>query len=290
MKFYKMHGLGNDFIIVQDPQQEVSRDLIRQLCHRKTGIGCDQFFILRGCNIEIYNSDGSEASSCINGVRCVAFLRHLQTGDRSIQLRTKERELTCRVVETMDSEPYHGHNKSGHLLGREGLVSVEVGGYKLQDFEYRGRSGLLVDVGNKHVIFPIDDISLADMTLAAELNHTGRPKDPDGATYPSGHYISHILGKDATFPDGVNVSFAHVTSEHEVYLKVYERGVGETMACGSAACAAYAGLYDRGFLSKNNDVSVIFEIGRLSLSMLEEESIILKGGASMVFEGVVQLV
>lgn len=248
-----MHGLGNDFIIIMEHKKNISATNVRDLCDRRLGIGCDQLFLVHENQLIIYNADGSRADLCINGIRCVAFLLYLKSGKREIELQVKERRLKCKVLQSW---------------GCKGLVSVEVGKYNVKDFSYQNKTGLLVDVGNQHLIFIVDDPKQADMGLAAQLN-------------------GHGNSKDLPFINGINVSFVHVRSTQEVYLKVYERGVGETLACGSAACATYAGLYSLGIISQETKVSMKFSKGSLDLFMLNREVIMIEGDANLVAEGAI---
>ncbi len=309
MKFYKMHGLGNDFIIIQNPSSSISSKFIQKISDRKFGIGCDQLFILQDNIIKIYNCDGSEASLCINGIRCVALLLYRQNKQANVSLMLGKREIKCHVVNINDTM-INTQNKlydQCHYFNYQGSVRVEVGNYHVEKFVYKNKhenkkkamntniDGLFVNIGNQHIIFLVNDLQNADMELAKELN-SGNAIIEINHQNAYGENIEGI--KNILLESGVNVSFVQVISSQEIRMRTYERGVGETLACGSGASAAYAGLYSIGLVDDMTDV--YFSKGNLRLSMLQENAsealsqektllknnkIMLEGLATLVCEG-----
>jgi diaminopimelate epimerase len=224
ISFAKMHGLGNDFMVVDNVSQHVffNESQIRKLADRNRGIGFDQLLIIEpppqpdvDFHYRIFNSDGSEVGQCGNGVRCLAkFVRKMG-------LTWKNKIRVSTVSGIMDLQ-----------LMRNGLVSVDMGipqlspakipmtheqqavRYQIQLADQDLSFGA-VSMGNPHCVLMVDDIKQANVdTIGAEINR-------------------HQL-----FPEGVNVGFMQIVSDSEVRLRVFERGAGETLACGSGACAS----------------------------------------------------
>lgn len=274
LKFAKMHGLGNDFIVLDGVRQEIfiSAEIVRQLSNRKTGIGCDQLLlveppILDGADFlyRIFNADGTEVSQCGNGARCIAkfvFDQRLSLSCR-LMLQTKNAPLFAEILD-------------------DGQIAVELGvpdftperipilgtGSPAPLYEITLASGerltfAAVSIGNPHAVLFVDDSDSVDVeTLGPAVQQSG------------------------LFPEGVNVGFCQIVNKRHIKLRVYERGVGETQACGSGACAAVAAGYKLQRLSSR--VSVQLTGGELAIDWLDE-SIKMTGPAVTVFEGVVTL-
>ncbi len=222
--FRKMNGLGNDFIIV-DGRSEARRFTPEQIhgwSHRKSGIGCDQFIVMEKSDVadmrmRIYNAEGHEVESCGNATRCVADILFNETGSDAATIDTKGGFLVCRKAE-------------------QGLVTVDMGVPKFgwQDIplaeEFHDTRGIelqigpidapvlhtpsVANVGNPHAIFWVDDLEVTDLSKTGPL-----------------------LENHPIFPERANISLAHVLSPDHIEVKVWERGVGLTLACGTAACA-----------------------------------------------------
>ena len=273
LKFTKMHGLGNDFVVINALEQAVNpdRDQIRRIAHRRYGIGCDQLLIIRPARHEqadflvgIYNPDGSEAEQCGNGMRCVAALL-LETGFLS------KDEL---VAET----------GAGLVrLYREGdLIKVNMGrpGFKpaaipLAAAEQRQLYGLEVDgtsieiaalsLGNPHAVLLVDDVDSAPVSVVGP------------------QVQSHAL-----FPNGVNVGFMQILDPARIRLRVFERGAGETPACGSGACAAVVAGINVYNLART--VAVSLPGGSLEVSWPADDAPIwMTGPSTTVYEGNITL-
>ncbi len=273
LKFTKMHGLGNDFVVINALEQavELNPEQARRIAHRRLGIGCDQILVIRPSRNDeadflygIYNSDGSEAEHCGNGIRCVAsYLR--------------ENNIICKDELVADSGA--GLIK---LYFEDGLVRVNMGRpdfmperiplavtgqrqlYKVQvngaDIEFAALS-----LGNPHAVILVEDLDSAPVSV-----------------------IGPQLQGNALFPNSVNVGFMQILDSSHIGLRVYERGAGETLACGTGACAAVvAGINVYNLESK---VEVSLPGGSLTVSWHgDNEPIWMTGPSATVYEGSINL-
>ncbi|CAL7962009.1 Diaminopimelate epimerase [Alphaproteobacteria bacterium] len=285
--FYKMHGLGNDFVIINNVPGAVSADVlallikqVKRICDRKMGVGCDQLIILQSlvmksirdnigasgplcedtdftnaniCEMLIYNSDGSQASACGNASRCVGLLLCWLSADsakRSI-IKVGARLIQAEVI-------------SGGGVWSHSEVIVNMGQYTMSVVPeiFDGVVGYYIDVGNEHLVFFMQPEQSFNIDFAAEI----------GQKYRSG---------------GVNVSLARVIDRNNIKISVWERGVGETSACGSAACAVHAVSHALGFVDTGSFIH--FKDGKLKISIDERKNIIMQGDATLTFQGAVYL-
>ncbi len=244
--FIKMHGLGNDFVIVNNIGSralDLSEKSIISICNRNTGVGCDQFIIVESaqdcdadCEMIIYNSDGSKAGACGNATRCVAKL-----------LKTNIIKVGDRRLKT--------------TLHQNGEVSVSMGSYtRPQLMEVLGYSGYFIDIGNPHFVCFTKD---ADIDTDIKV-------------------IGPKIEKHSIFLEGVNVSCASIVGSGSINLKVWERGMGETLACGSAACAAAIAAYH--FKGLDACMDVHLKGGTLNISVTDRD-VQMRGPACEVFTG-----
>lgn len=217
--FVKMHGLGNDFVIIDARRNPISLDSgkVRALADRRTGVGFDQLIFLEpsvraDLFMRIHNADGSEVEACGNAARCVASLLMDQSGADTATIDSQGGLLTANKVS-------------------ERLITIDMGAPRMdwQDIPLTREMDTLrlplsagnladpvaVNMGNPHAIFFVDDVMAIDLdTLGPQLEH------------------------DAIFPERANISAAQVGADGAIRLRVWERGVGITRACGTAACAA----------------------------------------------------
>lgn len=283
LEFTKMHGAGNDFIVVNGLSQDVSRvtpDQWQQLAHRQFGIGADQILLVEASDLAgvdfkytIYNQDGSLVENCGNGARCfVKFVVEKQLIDRrdvSVHLCTGavmhlKLNDDDSVTVNMGSPKTHPEqlpaDVSGLTTAMRGVDTV----YALE-FEGHHRWLSLVSMGNPHAVQFVEHIESPDI---------GR----------EGAFIeSHPM-----FPKRVNAGFVQVDSEHEVHIRVYERGAGETLACGTGICAAVvAGIRQKRLISP---VRVTARGGVLHISWSGGDApVMMTGPAQTVFEGQVEI-
>lgn len=265
--FRKMHGLGNDFIVLdaRSTKPTFTHDQIVFLADRRTGIGCDQLLVMESSTkadvfMRIYNHDGSEASACGNGTRCIASLIMAEKNKNMVTVATRAGILDC-------------HRKAEHIaidLGSPSFNWREIPLAEERDTLHLGlQMGALVDpvalsVGNPHAVFFVDDAESVDL---ARLG----PK-----------IENYFL-----FPDRVNVSVAQVLSSKNLRLRVWERGAGITRACGTAAVAALAAAHQRGYTDRR--ASVDMDGGRLEVEWNDKGNLILAGPVETSFKGEVIL-
>ena len=274
LKFTKMHGLGNDFVVVDAVSRKVffNKQQIEKLSDRNWGIGFDQLLVVEppmnpdmDFRYRIYNSDGSEVEHCGNGARCFAkfVLDRELTNKRTINVETKRGAIQLRVLDgdlvTVDmGEPsFVPEDLPFTAEPSDGLYSVMAG-----DEEYFITP---VSVGNPHAVIKVDQ--LTDNEVAK---------------------IGALIECHERFPRKVNVGFMQVISPDEINLRVYERGVGETQACGTGACAAVVAGIKQGWLVPK--VTAHLRGGDLHIEWQGEGlPILMTGPAEKVFEGQIYL-
>lgn len=274
MKFTKMHGLGNDFVIVEadsDNPVLASGDFARTVCHRHRGIGADGLVIVgpsekADCRMTIINSDGREAESCGNALRCVAHFAHRRSYGRGNAV-TIETLAGIQRAEMLSSHGFTGTVKvdmgqpvlapedfpasvsgPGPVLGQE--VSTAFGTYQVA----------LVKVGVPHLVIFVDDLD------SVELIPEGR-----------------ALEQHSLFPAGTNVNFVQQLTDSRFAVRVWERGAGETMACGTGACAVAVAAILQG--RAQNNVVIVLPGGQLDICWAPGGSILMVGPAVEVFSG-----
>lgn len=270
LTFTKMHGLGNDFVVIDGTQQaiQLSPEQIRLLANRHTGIGFDQLLLIEPAqqpavdfNLRIFNTDGSESGQCGNGARCVGrFIwdNHLST---KTQLLLATAKATLEIVLTAAQ-----------------LITVNMG---IPNFE----PALIPFVADK--IADSYALTLAKQTLTISVVSLGNPHAvlmvPNVHNAPVatwGPQIAH----HPRFPDSANVGFMEIVNPNQLRLRVYERGVGETLACGSGACAAMIIGHSLGLLREK--VEVDLPGGALEIAWAGKGTPVwMTGPATTVFKG-----
>lgn len=258
--FHKMHGLGNDFVIVDAREQpfDVTPSLARAIADRRTGVGCDQLIVLEpsetaDLKMRIWNNDGGEVESCGNATRCVIQLTGSKTIDSAGGLLSGE-DLGGEVEVTLP-EPRFGWQDIP-LAYPADTDSLPMAWGTLEH-------PMAVSVGNPHLVFFVDDID------HAELDQCARIED------------------DPAFPERINVNLAAVQADGSIRLRTWERGAGFTRACGTGACAtAVAALRSKRVTSP---VPVSMFGGSLTISWAPGDRIRMRGGATHVFKGELDL-
>jgi diaminopimelate epimerase len=274
LKFTKMHGLGNDFVVFDAVRQVVSLDSarVRALADRHFGIGCDQVLLVEpsqqsGCDFRyrIFNADGNEVEQCGNGARCFAkfVLDEGLTSKRNIVVETRAGliRLTAEddgeISVNMGVPRFEPDDIPFQAERRQLVYALDVDGALYQIGA--------VSMGNPHAVLSVDDVDSAPVeTLGPKIEHHGR------------------------FPRRVNVGFVQRLSAEHIRLRVFERGAGETLACGTGACAAVAVGRQRGML--NARVRVDVRGGTLTITWKSEDApVYMKGPATRVFDGEIEL-
>ena len=261
-----MHGLGNDFVVLDARARPIDlpAERISAIADRRLGVGCDQLIVLeppteRGADVfmRIYNPDGGEAGACGNATRCVAAVLMAERNTGQVTVQT--------ISGLLESE------KVG-----DGIISVDMGPAKLdwRDIPVAGAcdtnhlpvgAGPLQDpvgtsMGNPHATFFVDDLAgipLAD--LGPKLEH------------------------DPFFPERANIGVAQIVSRDRLKLRVWERGAGLTLACGSGACAAVVAASRRGLVDRKADV--VLAHGSLGIEWLRDGHVMMTGGIALAFKG-----
>ena len=263
IKAFKMDGLGNDFVIIDQRSQNfnLNKDQIIKICDRNF-IGCDQLILINknkeiDADVEFYNSDGSASGACGNGTRCVADLLSKENGKKEITLLTASGSLKSKILGNNLVETEIGIPK---INWQEIPLSKQLDTQDLKieiidrnNTKYIG--GTAVNVGNPHIIFFVDNIETFD------LKNIG-PK-----------IENHPL-----FPEKCNVTLAKVMNKNLIKVKVWERGAGLTKACGTAACATAVAANINNLAEKTTDIE--FALGNLTISIDERNSIHMKGPVS----------
>jgi diaminopimelate epimerase len=270
LRFTKMHGAGNDFVIIDlISQRFVLRSRhIRKLADRHFGVGCDQVLVVEpprrpdvDFRYRIYNADGDEVENCGNGARCFArFVR--------------DKKLTSKSVISVETA-------AGVLelkLCDDNQVEVNMGQPVLEP------DAIPFQAGARAVSYPL---TIADQQLEIGAVSMGNPHAvltvADTATAPV-ETLGPLIESCPQFPERVNVGFMQITSRSEIKLRVFERGVGETLACGTGACAAVTWGILRGDLQ--DTVTVNLPGGKLLISWAGEgHPVIMTGPTAVVFEG-----
>ncbi|MCC6870083.1 MAG: diaminopimelate epimerase [Burkholderiales bacterium] len=268
-RFTKMHGLGNDFVVIDAMHQDVTLDTagVRRLADRRFGVGCDQVLVVESAQgdadfgYRIFNADGGEVEQCGNGARCfVVFVReHGLTDKREIRVETKSGVIVPRI-------------------GDDGLVTVDMGvpRFRAEDVPFTGGTGAaeealdvdgttvqvsVLSMGNPHAVQVVADVEHAPVTV-------------------QGPRIEH----HPRFPRRVNAGYMQVVDRATIRLRVWERGAGETPACGTGACAAVVAGVRRGMLDRS--VQVIVRGGELRVDWSGEgRSVVMTGPAVTAYEG-----
>lgn len=266
MNFLKMHGLGNDFVIIDQRAglQAFSAEQVARISDRHFGVGCDQLILLEPSEkadlfMRIYNPDGSEAESCGNATRCVADLLMKQEGNGACIIETRGGILDCRRAAGMQVSVDMG---SPRLEWRDIPLSEEKDTLHLGIGQGEVQDPVGVNMGNPHCVFFVNKVEDIPVDTLG----------PDFERHP-------------LFPQRANISFAEVTGGASIRLRVWERGAGITLACGSAACATIVAAVRRGLIS-GRTADIQMDGGALRLEWRESDGhVLMTGPVSYVFEG-----
>ncbi len=240
--FSKMHGLGNDFMVVDCITQNAyfSPDLIRRLADRHTGVGFDQLLVVEApydpetdFHYRIFNADGSEVEQCGNGARCFARFVRMKglTNKYSISVSTKKGKMILNVGDGDDITVNMGVPE--FEPSKIPFRAKQMEKTYIMRVEERTLFCGAVSMGNPHVVTVVDDIMTADVET-----------------------LGPLLESHERFPERVNAGFMQIVNRNEINLRVYERGAGETKACGSGACGAVAVGILQGLLDENVKVNL----------------------------------
>ncbi len=271
IKFTKMHGNGNDFIVINAFEQNFPQlaSKAKELCDRRFGIGCDQLLVLRPSEVAdlrmiIYNNDGSEVEMCGNGIRCLALFakKHNLIKENEFGIETlggiKKVRILNQLVEVDMGEPIL---KASEIpVNLEGMV---IG--KSMDLSGQHYSITCVSMGNPHCIQFVENVD----------------------EFPV-QKIGPVFENYSLFPKRINVEFAQIIDKNSIKLRVWERGAGETLACGTGACATVVAAVLNGHT--NRKVNVKLPGGDLEINWSEKDNHVYMTGPGLeVFEGEIEI-
>jgi diaminopimelate epimerase len=263
--FIKMQGLGNDFVVFDGRSASIDLDpaRLRALADRRSGVGCDQIIVIEpggdgaDARMDIRNADGSFAEACGNGARCIAQFLMDESGRDRMVIESPAGLMECSRAE-------------------DGLITVDMGAARLEwrdiplecemdsleiDMGYPELgSAVAVGMGNPHAVFFVDDVEAVDIEwLGPHLEHSAR------------------------FPLRTNVEFAQIIAPDRIRLRVWERGVGITRACGTGACATGVAAARRGLTGREVDITL--DGGDLHIEWREDGHVLMTGPAAISFRG-----
>ena len=273
LKFTKMQGLGNDFVVVDGINQSVNLDQqqIRWLADRHFGIGCDQLLLVEKAEgqadfrYRIFNADGSEVEQCGNGARC--FVRYVHDHGLTQKNEIRIETLSGVISPKLEINGSVTVNMGKPIFEPEKIPFVAEKSALTYQIEIQGKPVTIsaLSMGNPHAVRVVQDIENA-------------PVDAEGA----------LIETHMCFPKRANVGYMQVTDRNHIKLRVFERGAGETLACGTGACAAVVAGINLGLL--DNRVTVCTRGGELTISWQgQDEPVWMTGPAVTVFEGVINL-
>jgi diaminopimelate epimerase len=268
LPFTKMHGLGNDFVVidVRSGPLRLSDEQKRRIADRRRGIGCDQLIVLEPSKradvfMRIFNPDGSEAGACGNATRCVAGRLMAESGVERIVVETISGLLETRAADRGDITVDMGEVRTDwrdipvaqacdtlHLPLSLGSLADPVG----------------VNVGNPHAVFFVSDVSAIDLEkIGPQLEHA------------------------PLFPQRANIEFVQFLTPGRLRMRVWERGAGITQACGSGACASLVAAARRGITGRK--AKVVLDGGTLTIEWLPNNHVLMTGGWTTSFQGEIEL-
>ena len=265
IKAFKMDGLGNDFVIIDQREVNInlSKDQIIKICDRNY-IGCDQLILIKknrkiDAGLEFYNSDGSVSGACGNGTRCVAALLSKESNKKEITVWTssgllKSNILGNNLVETEIGVPKINWDEIP-LSKKLDTQNLNIRFVDKNNNEHIG--GTAINVGNPHIVFFANDIESFDLKK-----------------------IGPGIENHEFFPEKCNVTLAKVVNKNLIKVKVWERGAGLTKACGTAACATAFAAKINGLVESKTDIE--FTLGKLSIFIDKKNSIYMKGPVSNI--------
>ena len=266
--FIKMHGLGNDFAVFDARAGEVPLDEVvaRAIADRHRGVGCDQLIVMENPTnaaadvfMRIRNADGSEISACGNASRCVAALLMRETGRNSVTIETKAGLLTASAVDAgriaVDMGPAYLTWRKIPLARECDTLHVPLSLGPLTD-------PVGTSMGNPHATFFVPEVGAVDLTT-----------------------LGPLLENDPIFPERANIGVAQILDRNRLRLRVWERGAGMTLACGTGACAALVAAARRGLTERQ--ATVLVDGGALEITWREDGTVQMTGPASVSFTGVI---
>lgn len=259
MHFTKMHGLGNDYLYVYGEVPENIRELSKKLSDRHFGAGSDGMIYITPSDcadfkMRIFNADGSEARMCGNGIRCVGKYVY----DKGYTDKTCLSIETLSGIKILQMRPCGGSIKSVMV----DMGKADVGKEMLLNIHGTAVTGIPVSVGNPHFVIFTDDVDQVPIYM-----------------------LGPQIERHESFPGGVNVEFVQVLGKDRLRMRVWERGSGVTMACGTGACASAAAAVRKGCAGYRTPIELYLDGGKLEISVMENNTVMMDGPAEFVYEG-----
>jgi len=261
IKGFKMDGLGNDFVIIDQRNNSInlSKDQIIKICDRNY-IGCDQLILIKknrkiDAGLEFYNSDGSVTGACGNGTRCVANLLSKENNKKEITVWTSSGSLKSNILDNNLVETEIGIPKTNwdEIPLSKNLDTKNLNIKIIDKSSKEHVGGTAINVGNPHIVFFVNDIESFDLKK-----------------------IGPEIENHKFFPEKCNVTLAKIINQNLIKVKVWERGAGLTKACGTAACATAVASN----INKLTETEIEFALGKLSIFIDEKNSVHMKGPVS----------
>lgn len=279
INFSKMHGLGNDFIMINDLDENLNNysKLAKKLCDRHFGIGADGIILIQSSQkneadfkMRIFNSDGSEAEMCGNGIRCFAHYVHLNdlTDKKNLKIETLAGLIKPEIIDfgTQESTVKVNMGKPSYSLEslniKQELIDDQIDKLWHYPIIIEGKEYLLngASMGNPHVVIYVENLDNIDLKK-----------------------LGPIIEENPLFKKGTNVEFVKIKNDNELDVKVWERGAGITLACGTGACATAAVSIDQDRV--NNNIQINLPGGPLQISKNNNNEMIMTGPSTLVFKG-----
>ena len=277
MKFTKMHGAGNDYIYIDCFTENVDNpeEMSRKLSDRHFGIGADGIVLIKpsiiaDCSMNIYNADGSQAEMCGNAVRCVAKYIYdnkkkcdrikidTLSGIKAVEIRSKDGKAIGGTV-NMGKPILNGRHiptRYGMSVVKDQILNIDNNDYKIT----------CISMGNPHCVVFCDDVDRLKLDK-----------------------IGPLFERHEMFPERINTEFVEIVDENHLKIRVWERGSGETLACGTGACAVAVASVINGICRRNEKIKIQARGGVLSVEWQENDNVYLTGEALCVFDGKIDI-
>ena len=262
--FIKMHGLGNDFVVLDSTknQYNINKASIQLISNRRFGVGCDQVIEMRHSDKEdiymkIYNADGTEAEACGNAARCIAGLLFASSPKKAVSIETIAGVLKAESEENGLIKVDMGKPK---FFWKDIPLSMNISEINFEELALK--NGLAINIGNPHIVFFVKDLDAVDINR-----------------------IGPLIENNLLFPEKVNVEICQLENRKKIKVLVWERGAGNTLACGSGACAALVAAYKNSL--SEPQAEIVLDGGSLNITwnIGSDEHVIMSGPIAVSFLG-----
>jgi diaminopimelate epimerase len=262
--FIKMHGLGNDFVVLDSTknQYNINKASIQLISNRRFGVGCDQVIEMKHSDKEdiymkIYNADGTEAEACGNAARCIAGLLFASSPKKAVSIETIAGVLKAESEENGLIKVDMGKPK---FFWKDIPLSMNISEINFEELTLK--NGLAINIGNPHIVFFVKDLDAVDINR-----------------------IGPLIENNSLFPEKVNVEICQLENRKKIKVLVWERGAGNTLACGSGACAALVAAYKNSL--SEPQAEIVLDGGSLNITwnIGSDEHVIMSGPIAVSFLG-----